>query len=1100
MTDVKVLRHKQTIPTYIPGKPNDLPMFFENKPYQGASGRLYPIPYSDKITDEKKDVDYDVYTLENEYLKVQVLPEIGGKILRGYDKIGSYDFIYHNEVIKPALVGLAGAWISGGIEFNWPQHHRPTTFMPLEAVSEENPDGGKTVWTGEVEPFNRMKGMAGITLDKGRSYIKAKIKIYNRTSLPQIFMWWANLAVPVNNDYRTVFPPDVEWVNDHDRRAVISWPIAKGTYHTARPYNYGDGTDLSRYDAVKVPSSYLVSQGQSDMDFVAGYDTGIQKGIATIANHHIAPGKKMWHWGIGDFGDMWCNNLTDKNGPYIELMTGVYTDNQPDFTWLAPYESREFEQYWYPIRDIGEIKNASVDAAVNLELKEDALFAGFNVTGTFPDAMVTIRSKSRTLFTETLTLSPDVSYLKTLPLSELGITPQEFQNVSILLTDRNGKTLISYTPYVRGSKQPITPRQPVKRPSEIANIEELYINGYHLEQYKQHNYKPEDYYLEALSRDPGDIRCNTSMARLSLKNGRFQDCINYCDKAIERLTLRNFHPTDTESYYLKGLALVYLGKDQEAYDILYKAAWNYTHRSAALFELACLDCKNEDYTAALEKLEESMSLNGGHGKAACLKTAILRKLNTETAYDEMTGRLTAANMAADPLDLFALIEASHFEDLKEQISQFAAKAENILDVAADYMKAGFYQDALYTLDFYQGDYPLIEYYRGYCLKLMRQNGAESIRRAELMDTGICFPSRLEDIAVLQYVISTLPDAACACYYLGCLYYDRFRYDEAAELWQKGVKSSNTIAHGKMWRNLALYHFDKAGNPEQAKYCLENAFEYKQDPRLLFEYQQLLKNMNYSPEHRLAVYEEYPELLAQRDDCYLDKLTLVSQTGDYESAIAMAKNKRFHIYEGGEGKLTKQHAWMHVLYGNRLAAEGNPAQAEEIYLNGINMPKSYGEAKTFFNQEAHIYYYLGCLYEAAGRAEDSKAAYEQAAVYKAAVSEISLFRALALRKLGRVNEASAVLDEMLASAENSIRNKDRRSYYGVGSPSPMPFEYNIEKNNLTDGYILKAFSLLGRTAEEYPAAREEALQMIGQAEKLSPYDFRIHTFRSVFDIV
>ena len=183
MTDVKVLRHKQTIPTYIPGKPNDLPMFFENKPYQGASGRLYPIPYSDKITDEKKDVDYDVYTLENEYLKVQVLPEIGGKILRGYDKIGSYDFIYHNEVIKPALVGLAGAWISGGIEFNWPQHHRPTTFMPLEAVSEENPDGGKTVWTGEVEPFNRMKGLAGITLDVvGKSGSSRKQRLPDRIS------------------------------------------------------------------------------------------------------------------------------------------------------------------------------------------------------------------------------------------------------------------------------------------------------------------------------------------------------------------------------------------------------------------------------------------------------------------------------------------------------------------------------------------------------------------------------------------------------------------------------------------------------------------------------------------------------------------------------------------------------------------------------------------------------------------------------------------------------------------------------------------------------------------------------------------------------
>ncbi len=115
-----------------------------------------------------------------------MLPALGGKVLRGYDKAGGYDFIYHNRVVKPALVGLAGPWISGGIEFNWPQHHRPTTYLPLEAVLEENADGGKTVWTGEVEPFYRMKGMAGITLDPGRSYIKAKVRIYNRTALPDL--------------------------------------------------------------------------------------------------------------------------------------------------------------------------------------------------------------------------------------------------------------------------------------------------------------------------------------------------------------------------------------------------------------------------------------------------------------------------------------------------------------------------------------------------------------------------------------------------------------------------------------------------------------------------------------------------------------------------------------------------------------------------------------------------------------------------------------------------------------------------------------------------------------------------------------------------
>ncbi len=1070
MSDVKCEKKGMKIPTYIPKKAHELPMFFENKPYQGASGRVYPIPYCDGISDEKTDVEYETYTLENEYVKTQVVPSLGGKILRGFDKIGNYDFIYYNEVVKPALVGLAGPWISGGIEFNWPQHHRPTTFMPLEAVSEDNTDGGKTVWTGEVEPFGRMKGMAGITVDKGRSYIKAKVRVYNRTAYPQVFMWWANLAVPVNNAYRTVFPPDCEWVNDHDRRAVLEWPIAKGLYKTARPYNFGKGTDLSHYDAVKVPSSYLISQGQSDMDFISGYDTGINKGIATVANHHISPGKKMWHWGIGDFGDMWCSNLTDKNGPYIELMTGVYTDNQPDFTWIAPYETKEFEQYWYPVREIGEIKNATIDAALNVENRKDGLYFGFNVTGIFKNCKITVTDNGKEIYSETADMSPDRVYHKT-----LNTEISDIHNIKVSLFDENGKELVAYKPYKRGQKQPIKVRKPVKRPSEYKTVEELYINGFHLEQYKQHNYKPEDYYLEGLRRDSGDIRCNTSMARLSLKKGKFADCVKYCDSAIERLTDRNEHPADTEAFYLKGVALEFLGEYDKAYDILYRAAWNYTHRSAALFELACIDCRNGEYTEAIKKLDESIGLNKGHTKAHNLETAIKRKIGCECAEKSAKDGIND-----DKLDLFALIEYSHFENVEDKIAQFALKPENLLDVARDYMKAGFYEDALYALSFANAASPLVNYYKAYITK-----DNSFIDKAEKADMGYCFPSSVDDIAVLEYAIENCKNAANANYYLGCLFYDRFLFDEASECFKSCVRINPE--HGRAWRNLSLYMFDKKHDGKKALYCMENALKYRSDdPRLLLEYEQLLKNTNASIEERLSVYDKYPELLKERDDCYLDKLTLLSQQGKYEEAINMAAVKHFHIYEGGEGKLTKQHAWMHVLYGNELAKKGDTKKAEQIYINGINMPKSYGEAKTFFNQEAHIYYYLSKLYTG----EKHTAALEKAAEYKAAVSEISLFRALALKELGRSDEAKQVLDEMLSTAQSLIDNKDMRTYYGVGSPSPMPFELDIEKHNLLAGYTLKAFALYGE--EKY----SEAEICIRKAQKLDPNDFAVYTYKQI----
>ena len=1004
---VKLVKEQRAIPTYVPRKAMDLPMFFERKPYQGASGRLYPLPFSDSISDEKTDVEYEVYTLENEYIKTDLLPAMGGKILRGYDKCGDYDFIYYNEVVKPALVGLAGPWISGGIEFNYPQHHRPTTYHPAEAIAEERPNGEKIVWMGEVEPFNRMKGMLGVSVEPGRSYIKAKIKVYNRTNQPQLFMWWANLAVPVNETYKTIFPPDVEWVNDHDRRCIMSWPMAKGVFHTARPFDYGEGTDISMYDAVKVPSSFLVSQGQSDMNFVAGYDGGKQLGIATVADHHISPGKKMWTWGKGDFGEMWCNNLTDENGPYIELMTGVYTDNQPDFTWLNPYESREFEQYWYPIREIGDVKNASIDAAVNVEQRGENLFFGFNVTGSFKNTKIKVRHKNQTVFEDCADMTPEKAYLKEIPMNEMDL-----KDVVVALYDENGKELISYKTYVRGQKQPIEPRKPVVRPCEIESIDELYINGLHLEQYKQHNYDAKDYYLEGIRRDPSDARCNTGMARLSLKNGQFDDCIAYADTAISRLTSRNMHPKDTESMYLKGIALKAKGEYQKAYDALYMAAWDHSYGSAAYYELALIDCINGEYEEALRHLEESLNQNVNHTKALNMKAVILRHLGKKAEAENILRKVHAYDM----LDMFAQAELLGYgEDAEGFTKRFGEKPESYLDVAYDYMSAGFYEDAFKVLAMAETEYPLISYVKGYCAHMQgKENEAKAfVLEAEAMGTGYCFPVRNDDIAVLNYAMSVNPKGDNAPYYLGCLYYDKFAYEQAIDLWERTI--SLNPKHEKAFRNLALAYFDKREDFLSAKVCMEKALENKpDDSRLLLEYEQLLKNMNYTPEKRIEVYQKYYDLMMHRDDCYLDLITLYCMVGEYKKAIQMAKDRHFHIYEGGEGKLTKLHAWMHVLYANQMAEEGKTEEAIKLYEDGINMPKSYGEAKTFFNQESHIYYYLG---EVTGKREY----YEEASVYKAAVSEISLFRALALRKLMRFGEAKEVLDEMIAVAENQIQN-------------------------------------------------------------------------------
>lgn len=364
-SEVRAWEETVLLPTYGIGREEKNPIFLEKRVYQGSSGSVYPYPVVEKIEDEKHDRPYRAFFLENEYIKVMILPELGGRVHMAYDKVKQRHFVYYNQVVKPALVGLTGPWISGGIEFNWPQHHRPSTFLPTDCTIEEFPDGSKTVWCSEVERMFRTKGMAGFTLYPGKAYIEIKGKVYNRTPFPQTFLWWANPAVVVNKDYYSVFPPDVNAVFDHGKRDVSTFPIATGTYYKM---DYSSGVDISRYSNIPVPTSYMAVN--SRYDFVGGYDESVGAGLLHVADHHVSVGKKQWTWGHGDFGRAWDRNLTDEDGPYIELMTGVYTDNQPDFTWLQPYEEKSWVQYFMPYQQVGRVKNATREAVVNLEPAE----------------------------------------------------------------------------------------------------------------------------------------------------------------------------------------------------------------------------------------------------------------------------------------------------------------------------------------------------------------------------------------------------------------------------------------------------------------------------------------------------------------------------------------------------------------------------------------------------------------------------------------------------------------------------------------------------------------------------------------------------------
>ncbi len=1037
------------IPTYGIGKADKNPMFLEKRVYQGSSGKVYPLPVIDKILDEKQDKPYTAVWLENDYIKVMVLPELGGRIQRAYDKTNGYDFVYYNEVIKPALVGLTGPWISGGIEFNWPQHHRPTTFGPTDYRTVEHEDGSVSVELSEVDQMYGTKGKMTFTLYPDKAYIEVKGQLYNRTNLPQTFLWWANPAVAVNDQTQSVFPPDVNAVYDHGKRDVSKFPIATGVYYK---HDYGAGVDISRYRNIPVPTSYMCAH--SDYNFVGGYDYGADAGILHVADHHVSPGKKQWTWGCGDFGQAWDRNLTDQNGPYIELMTGMYCDNQPDFTWLKPLEEKTFTQYFMPYKAVGYAKNASRECVLNLEVKDGEAQIAVYTTELFSQARITLAADEENVYEKTTDLSPVNVWKDTIPVS----VPET--DLTLAVYTSGGRKLLEYTPQPRKIEEIPDPMPPAKLPEEILMTEELYLTGIHLEQYRHATYLPDPYYLEALKRDPGDIRANNAYGMLLLRRGRFQEAEKYFRTAIARMTERNPNPYDCEAYLNLGLALRYQGRDNEAYDAFFKATWTAAEQETGYYHIACIDCKRGEYALALEHIERSLVRNYHNLKARALKGMILDILGRS---DE------AENWFADNLHLDAFDYVSRMEsgDPEGALRLMNGRASSFIECAIDYAEAGFYAKAVSVLECCPSPTPMVWYH----LALYAHCGgdedyaAQALENAAKADSLYCFPNRLEDILALQYAIQTngedakASDAkasdAKASYYLGCLWYDKRQYDEAIECWERSSRIDDSFP--TVWRNLSLAYYNKRQDPDKAKTCLERAFSLDEtDARVLLELYQLYGKLNYSVAERFAFLDTHKEVAFRRDDLYTEYCTLLNDLGHYEEALELLMAHTFHPWEGGEGKVTTQYAVALTQLGICALEDGDTARSKQLLEKALVFPHNLGEGKLEGAKDNNIHYYLGLAERKLGNEAEAIRHLELAAAgdeepasamyYNDQPTDMILYQGLANRALGREDRARSRFYKLISYGEKHYYDKVKIDYFAVSLPDLQLFDEDLSLRN------------------------------------------------------
>ncbi len=882
------------IRTYETGEPSAYPMYLDHRVYQGSSGKVYPVPFTEQVADEGVTREWQAVHLENEYLRLVILPELGGRIHIGYDKVNDYDFFYRNNVIKPALVGLAGPWISGGVEFNWPQHHRPATYLPVETSIEYGEDGSVTVWCADHDPFTRMAGQHGVRLRPGSTVVELAVRLHNRTSERQSFLWWANVAALVHDDYQSFFPEDVRFVADHARRAITAFPAAD------RPY-YGvdypalaaadPGADrIDFYRNIPVPTSYMIVD--SEHDFFGGYDHAAGAGFVHWAERRLSPGKKQWTWGDAPFGHAWDDQLTDSDGPYVELMAGVYTDNQPDFTWLLPGETKVFSQFWYPIPGIGAAHQATPDAAIHVA-REGAPSARVAVTSAQPGATLRVRDGDLIVTTAQLDLVPG---------SPAAVSFDRIDEATVVeLLDADGRLLVRWNAcdsLIASDEEPWVADEPAL-PESIDSVEELYLTGLHLSQYRHPTRSPLPYWHAALERDAGDVRTNLALADADYRSGRYERALERVETAIARLTRRNANPLDAEAFYLAGLILRRLGRDAEAESRFGKAGWDGAWAAAAGYELAASLTRTDQRRAALRVLDTLDGVVMHDSRLAVLRAVILRRLG-RNAEAEAAIRAELLLEPLNPTLRTLLGERPHDPGLLLDVAlelRAAGDAAGALDVLAH---------AVATPPTAAGNIVPIAHYVAAALHDSRgdsESAAQSRAAARASDLLRAFPYGLDAFDALQDTLRAEPEDATARHLLGMLLYAHGRRFDALAEWEQAIALG--FEHPVLLRNAGLAAYCVAHDDELAWRRYEQAVVLApQDARLRYEHDQLAARLGHSAADRLARLESVRRLILTRDDFTIEYLGLLVEQGRATEAYDILRTRAFHPWEGGEGRALK----------------------------------------------------------------------------------------------------------------------------------------------------------------------------------------------------
>ena len=919
---------------------------------------VYPYTMQDHLSRTKKDRTYKALFLENEYLKVTCLPELGGRLHSVFDKTEGEEMFHLNNVIKPSMIAMRGAFISGGVEWNaGPQVHTVTILSPVDALVGENADGSAYLEINNLEKSQRTQWTVRVTLHPGKAYLDEQIRIFNPIDSISPYYFWNCTAFPNRPSTRFIYPMTLG--TDHYGVKFFSWPIHEGR----------DMTWLKNYK-----TSASVFSVDCAFDFFGAYEVDADRGIVQIADHHELSGKKAWTWGTWDFGIVSQQNLTDDDGPYIEVQSGPLP-TQSDYGMLLPRQEISWREYWYPVHGLGDgFEFATKDIAVQTARENDTLRLSIIATSTFPGATCLITRDGRRLMRKTIDLGPENP--KTVTLSAAGQSPVE-------VTIRTGKRQV-----IASFVTPLPiPETPEPKPSDLMNkpdgeltLEEKFLKGRKFD-LATNRRRAREYYEKALAEDEHYSPALRALAVLDIEAG-------LCEKAADRL--RNAvkrDDTDGLSWYFLGVSQLRLGNDADALRCAYRAM-----RCLGTYSLGCdlagrAHIRLGKYSDAVEVLKKAVQFNPNDYKAQDhLLLALYAAGRKKAAYKQAEERIAENPTALVPRMLIALQNKSRMNRFVRETRAFVGEDEfEMLEAGLIFADLAMAKEAEGLLraacveavpEEQQGPLPL--YYLAYLASLQKDRaGAEGyLDRAARMHRDCVFPSRPEEVAIFEYAVRMNPDDAHAHLHLGNLYSHLDRQDKAVRHWSKAVELDSSLSVA--FRNLGLHAWSAEEDLPKAERYYRKAIDARpKDQTLYRDLADILLAAKRRPD-AIKVLESTPFEKIRRADIIIMLAQMYLDEHQYTDTIDLLESTPYFVNWEGQTITWNLFHKAHVERGRQRFEDENFTGALRDFEASLTYPENIGVGRSNRPQEASAQYWRGKTLQALGRKEEARSAWKEGA--------------------------------------------------------------------------------------------------------------------------